>query len=218
MKNGINDKEVNLENTNKHTKMQKLFSSKLFQVLFFIFLSLLIFDSFQILFSSIESMFYITDFADYQNRIGKVAVANGYKPNILFSCYEYFSPIVLNIAEEREKSGINPNIFGLVGLFFILTALLLIILLLSSTIIVFKQTKNFILKNTNFGFSFYILLFICIYSICLTIVININLTPIGHRFAIKDFSIYKMLICIIIALISTFAFKKLINFTLKDKK
>lgn len=178
MKNGINDKEVNLENTNKHTKIQKLFSSKLFQIFFFIFLFLLIFYSFQILLSSIE--------------------------------YVYF------LSQKYDEAEAFAIAFAYIGFILIFTAVVVLPLTLFSTIIFFKQTKKFILFKTNFKFSFYILFFICIYSVSMIIATNTEFLLI--RFFFKDFSIYKMLICIIIALITTFSFKKLINFTLKDKK
>ena len=208
MENDINDKEVNLESTNKHTKIQKLFSSKLFQIFFFIFLFLLIFDSFQILLSSIESALFTFTMNDMPNKELRL---QSHRPLFMI----YFITLFIGL-----KTRVDYNIgevFGLMGEVLLITAILIFLLTLLSTIYFFKQTKKFILFKTNFKFSFYILFFICIYSVSMIIATNAKFILL-HVFYFKDFSIYKILICIIIALITTFSFKKLINFTLKDKK
>ena len=218
MENGINDKEVNLENTNKHTKIQKLFKNDFFQIYFFVFLVLFFLDNYQILFSSIESVFFIFDIDDYKNKIGLVSVENGYKSNIVLSFFNFFDSAIFFAGSKTLEDQYSDDGWGIIAIGFILCMLLLIILILFSAIIAFKQIKSYIVKNTKFNFLFYILFFICIYSICIILAINTIFTPFGHMFMIKDFNIEKMKICIIIAFCTTLAFKFLIHFKLKDKK
>ena len=202
-----------MENTNKHTKIQKLFKNDFFQIYFFVFLVLFFLDNYQILFSSIECVFLTFDL-EHSVFIEKQDI------HALSFIFRLTNPLTLFLAEKLLNPN-DTNIYAGLGVFvFVLPIIFIAIFLLvmSSVIIMFKQIKNFIFFKTKFNIFFYILLSICIYSVCMIVAINTTFTPFGHMFMIKDFNIEKMKICIIIAFCTTLAFKFLIHFTLKDKK
>ncbi|MCI6988715.1 MAG: hypothetical protein MR902_03980 [Campylobacter sp.] len=76
-----------MKNPTQKSTPHKLFESSTFKICFFIFIFLLILDCYQIVFASIESVFFILDIDNYAYKIGKIAVLNGYEPFIYTSFY-----------------------------------------------------------------------------------------------------------------------------------
>lgn len=214
------EKEANLENTNNNkTLLQNLFVNNFFKIYFFVFLFLFFIDNYQIIFSSIKGIFLNFNFTDYLITFKEQKLIFSSLLSISFF-FDITEPILLLVNEKM----INPNnelviqAFGVAAFVFPMIFVIVSALIISSTIIAFRDTKNFILNKTKFSLFFYILFFICIYSIYLIITANAILTPFGHMFMTEKLNIKNIQISTMSALFTTIAFKILINFTLKDKK
>ncbi|WP_229770989.1 hypothetical protein, partial [Campylobacter portucalensis] len=189
-----------LENTNKHTKLEKLFLNKFFQALFLIFLFFLFADCYQILFSSIDSVLLILKQIPNNNL------------QALLLTYS----TMLFIGQDADLNNM-ADAAGVAGAALLVNIFIVFLLICVSIRYVFRQTKRFALQKKNFDNLFYILFCLCVYSVCIVTIINTKFVFI-HFFNLADFSISKMLISITIALIVTFIFNKFTKFTLKDKK
>lgn len=99
----------------------------------------------------------------------------------------------------------------------VVIASLLFVLVLTSAILVFSKIKKSYTKGSGFGLLFYAILFMLIYSMMIVVAVNSRFTPLGHFFMIRDFSIQKMQICILIAAFITLVFRFLIFFKSKYK-
>ncbi|MSN97158.1 hypothetical protein F1B92_08300 [Campylobacter sp. FMV-PI01] len=189
-----------MENTNKHTKLEKLFLNKFFQALFLIFLFFLFADCYQILFSSIDSVLLILKQIPNNNL------------QALLLTYS----TMLFIGQDADLNNM-ADAAGVAGAALLVNIFIVFLLICVSIRYVFRQTKRFALQKKNFDNLFYILFCLCVYSVCIVTIINTKFVFI-HFFNLADFSISKMLISITIALIVTFIFNKFTKFTLKDKK
>ena len=219
MENDINDKEVNLENTNKHTKIQKLFKNDFFQIYFFVFLVLFFLDNYQILFSSIESVFLDFNITNHLTTFKGQKLACSSLLSISFFI-DITEPLLTLLSDKFIDPNDAPIMQAIGFLAFVIPIIFIIVLalILSSVIIAFKQIKNFILHKIKFNLFFYILFFICIYAVCMIIIANAVLTPFGHMFIVEKLNMKNIQVSIIIALFAIIAFKFLIHFKLKDKK